>query len=216
MWTIGRSASRPSRGPGIALLFGLAACASAPIADQCAYDLEAMLALDEEAFDQDLAGGGGGWRKVGHVPGCELSAADLIAAYRARHASTSILLWHEGQLRAFAGETDRAIPLLLESRHDSTSDFAGWNEYVDATAAFLRGDRAALAEARGRLAAKPYPTGEGMPPLVDGMMEVPTRPGQPPLRLRWPPNIDVVDGMLACFGQPYREAYSGRCRPRVP
>jgi hypothetical protein len=175
-----------------------------------------MLSLSEDAFDQDLSNGGGGWRKVASIPGCEAAAADLIAAYRAQHESSTTLLWHEGQLRAFAGQTERAIPLLLESKHDPATDLAGWNDYVDATVAFLRRDREALLSARDRLAARPYPSGEGMPPLVGGMMEVPTQPGQPPMRVRWPPNIDVVDGLVACFERSYKEAYSGRCRSRPP
>lgn len=45
--------------------------------DKCTYDNDAMLALDEQAFDQDVANGG--WRKIGNIPGCELAAAELIA-----------------------------------------------------------------------------------------------------------------------------------------
>jgi hypothetical protein len=117
-------------------------------------------------------------------------------------------------MRAIAGQIERAVPLLLDSKHDAATDLAGWNDYVDATVAFLRRDQEALLAARDRLAATPYPS--GMPPLVDGVMEVPSGPGQSPMRIRWPPNIDVVDGLVACFGQSYGEAYSASCRPQTP
>lgn len=69
----------------ILFLAVLAACAAIPPANRCSHDKEALLALDENAFDQDLSNGGGGWRKIGNVPGCELAAAELISAYRAKY-----------------------------------------------------------------------------------------------------------------------------------
>lgn len=186
-------------------------------ADRCDYDEDAMLALDEHAFDQDWSGTGGGWRAVASIPGCELAAADLLAAYRAKHPSAgSILAWHEGQVRALAGQYERAMPLFESARKPEDQDFAGWNDYVDATLAFLRHDKPALSLARERLAAVAYPKSPAMPPLKDGFFELPTQPGQPSMRMRWPPNIDVVDGLLACFDKPYSEAYAASCRPHGP
>lgn len=180
-------------------------------ADPCAYDRDAMLALDEHAFDQDLAGG---WRALDNLPGCQLAAAELIAAYRAAHpGSSSLLAWHEGQARASAGQYEQAIPLLEHARKPAEQDLAGWNHYVDATVAFLRGDEPALLQARQRLASIPYPEGAGLPPLRDGHIEFPAQPGQPAMRMRWPTNLDVVDGLAACFGKPYAEAYGAACRP---
>lgn len=182
-------------------------------ADPCGYEVDAMLALDENSFDQDLSAGGGGWRAIANVPGCELAAADLLALYRQRHSgSGSLLLWHEGQLRASAGRYEEAIPLLDRARKPVEQDRMGWNHYVDATVAFLRHDRPALTAARERLASVPYPEGAGMPPLKDGHIEFPARPGQPAMRLRWPPNLDVVDGFVACFDKPYSVAYATACR----
>src|ERR1700741_2870649 len=95
------------------LLTGTAAYAT----DRCKYDEEALLALDENAFDQDWDGAGGGWRAIASTPGCELAAADLLAAYQAKHPhSNSILAWHEGQMRASANQYERAIPLLESAR----------------------------------------------------------------------------------------------------
>lgn len=177
---------------------------------RCAYDA-ALLSLDEAAFDQDLPNGG--WRSIGNIPGCEAAAAALIAAYRDRHPDASpTVAWHQGQMLAFAGLHDQAVPVLESARKDPARDVAGWNHYVDATIAFLSADRATLERARERLAAVPYEEAPGMPPLVDGAIELPSQPGQPPIRIRWPPNLDVVEGFVRCFGKSYREAYGAACR----
>ena len=172
-----------------------------------------MLTLSEDAFDQDLSNGGGGWRRVANIPGCEVAAADLIAQYRDAHPqSASVLTWHEGQLRASGGQNELAIPLLLAARKDPGVDLAGWNAYVDATVAFLQRDKSALIAARQKLLAVPYVEVEGMPPLQDGYVTFPTPPGQPILRFRWPINIEVVDGLLNCFDKPYKEASGEICK----
>ena len=183
-------------------------------ATTCSYDKAAMLGLDEEEFDQDLSGG---WRAVANTSGCELAAADLLAAYRTQHPKVSaVLAWHEGQLRAMAGQYERAIPLLNQDRKPPGQDLAGWNYYVDATLAFLRQDKPALLNARHQLAAVPYAEGIGLPPLKNGYFEVPGQPGHPATHMRWPPNIDVVDGLVACFGKSYSEANEKSCRPPSP
>lgn len=202
------------------LLAAEAATASDPRrtgADACAYDEKAMLALDEDAFDQDLSNGGGGWRKLGNTPGCEHAAADLIAAYRAAHpGSGRILVWHEGQLRALTEDRERAVPLLAAARKPDAEDKAGWNFYVDATVAFLERDKPKLLAARDRLAQVEYSSGPDIPPLKDGYIEFPAEDGQPPMRFRWPPNLDVVDGLIACYDRPYAVAYEMECRTATP
>lgn len=196
----------------LVIAFAAFAVAAEPSAETCAYDLEELLALDEAAFDQDLPDGG--WRRIGNISGCELAAAELIAAYRARHPdASSTVAWHEGQMLASAGMNEQAIQVLESARKDPSLDIAGWNQYVDATVAFLAGDRERLEQARDQLAALPYDAASGMPPLVDGFIEFPARSGQRPLRMRWPPNIDVVEGLLNCFGRSYNEAYGMACRP---
>lgn len=182
-------------------------------AEACAYDRGAMLTLDEASFDQDMAGG---WRAVAARPGCDLAAAELIATWRQLHPQAGgVVAWHEGQLRASAGQREEAIPPLLAARKPVDQDAAGWNHYVDATVGFLRGDRAALLAARERLQAVPYVPAEGLPPVKDGIIEVTFGNGQT-MRMRWPPNIDVVDGLIACFDKPYDEAYGAGCRPPLP
>lgn len=186
--------------------------AAEPHDEKCAYDQEKLLSLDETAFDQDLPNGG--WRKIGNIPGCEAAAAELIAAYRSRHPdSSSTVAWHQGQMLASAGMNEQAIPVLESAKKDPAQDIAGWNHYVDATIAFLSGDKEKLVCARDHLAAVPYDAASGMAPLVDGYVEFPTQPDQPPIRMRWPPNIDVVEGLVKCFGESYSEAYGSSCRP---
>ncbi|MGY0635260.1 hypothetical protein [Luteimonas sp. A478] len=185
--------------------------AAESLGEKCSYDQEELLSLDEAAFDQDLPSGG--WRQVGSIPGCEAAAAELIAAYRARHPdSSSTVAWHQGQMLASAGMNEQAIPALEIAKKDPARDIAGWNHYVDATIAFLSGEKERLEWARDQLAAVPYDAASGMPPLVDGYIEFPTQPDQPPIRMRWPPNLDVVEGLVKCFGKSYSEAYGASCR----
>jgi hypothetical protein len=168
-----------------------APAATTPATGSCQIDFTASLALGQDAFDQDM---NGGWRALAQRPGCEGVAADLIHAYRANLEShLSILYWHEGQLRANIGQYPEAIRLMEQSR--KTEDRFGWNPYVDATIAFLRGDRPALTAARDRLAGLPRPSGFEDRVLPNG------------LRVTWPQNLAVVDGLVRCFGRPYREAY---------
>jgi len=109
-----------------AFVFVLLSAPAIHAADRCEYDQQALLALDEKAFDQDWSGRGGGWRAIARTPGCELAAADLLAAYQAEHpSSSSILAWHEGQVRASAGQYERAIPLLESARKTTAQGALG-------------------------------------------------------------------------------------------
>jgi len=186
------------------------ACAFTCHADEggpCVPDRAQRLALPQAEFDQNL---GHGWREIGDRPGCEGAAADLLRDYRLAHADAdarnlSNLYWHEAQLRAFIGETAHAIELMEKSRVPAGEvDRIGWNPYVDATTAFLRGDTAALGRARDALAT--VPPSPDMPPVKDGFIEM-TSPRGRVMRMRWPMNLDVVDGLVRCVGKPYREAY---------
>jgi hypothetical protein len=179
---------------------------------ECDYDKARLMALDEQHFDQDTSNGGGGWRAVAAKPGCKLAAADLLRDYRDAHGSQSgILYWHEAQLRALVGDYKHATLLMERSRKPMNADPAGWNPYVDATIAFLRKDRSALGEARSRLAVvQPMPD-QGMPPVKDGFIELSMANGQT-MKMRWPPNLEVVDGLIRCFDKPYSIAYGNDCR----
>ncbi len=174
--------------------FLLLAALQQPPAPSCAYDRGRLMALDQQAFDQDMQGG---WRVLAREPACVGVAADLIRDYReAHHLSATILYWHEGQMRAEAGQYEAAIALFDRSRHPEPDAF-GWNIYVDASIAFLRADRPALLRARAALAALPRPADFE-----------PRDPSGRPLNLTWPMNLHVVDALIRCFGQSYASAYA--------
>jgi hypothetical protein len=169
--------------------------ATAGSAADCTYDRSQLMSLDQHSFDQDM---NGGWRAVAKKDGCLVAAADLIRDYRETHSSgfTSILFWHEGQLRAEAGDYPGAIVLFQRSRLPADTS-PGWNEYVDATIAFLNKDRPSFDRAREALATLPKPSGWA---LDSAGREMP-----------WPLNLEVVDGLGRCFTMSYKEAY-GSCR----
>ena len=175
--------------------------AGTPDASDCAYDRAAMMSLDQNAFDQDEHGG---WRKVSARTGCETAAADLIADYRdAHHRSSSTTLWmHEAQMRASAGDYSRAKVLFGRSKH--TMDGFGWNDYIDATVAFLDRDKTALRAARDRLASTPRPETH---PWFDPDGKPIDAPQLPPGD-QWPYNLAVVDALIHCFSDTYKIAYS--------
>ncbi|MCI4590412.1 hypothetical protein MOK15_09930 [Sphingobium sp. BYY-5] len=173
---------------------------------KCEVDRDAMIALDPHAFDQDMDGG---WRALAVKPDCQLAAADLIKDYRAAHPGHgTILFWHEGQLRAGAGQSEKALS-LFEQSHQQPNQLnvdTGWNAYVDASIAFLRHDATALKTARDKLANLPPPAQQ--PDATPEAREIKVQ--------SWPPNLDVVDGLVSCFDQPYSIAYSQSCRPHQP
>lgn len=177
----------------------LAAALFALPAPDCSYDHAAMLALEQRAFDQDMTGG---WRGLSNR-GCTAEAADLIRDWRTAHPAdrpdaATILFWHEGQLRAELGQTEEAIALFERSRKSEEMDRGwGWNLYVDGSIAFLRGNRPGLERARAALAGLPPP-----PELANAR-----GPDGKPMAIRWPMNLNVLDGFLRCWGQSYHDAY---------
>ncbi|MFZ5748050.1 MAG: hypothetical protein ACOY45_10415 [Pseudomonadota bacterium] len=180
------------------LLLSLLLLVTAPVGADCSYDRAAMLALDEDQFDQDLDGG---WRALENR-GCLAEAADLLRAYRdaVPRRSAALLIWHEGQLRATMGQTDQAIALFEQARKPVAEDSIGWNHYVDGSIAFLRHDRPALQAARDRLAQVPPPA-ERPTFTLNGQTVTPP----------WPLNLNVLDGFLACFDRSYADAYGPEC-----
>jgi hypothetical protein len=184
----------------------LAALAAGPLPSAaCQVDTEAALKLPPEQFDQDPKGG---WRPLGARLPCASAAADLIAAYRKAHWATltpselHLNYWHEGQLRATAGETARAVPLLMDGVDPDTS--IGFEDYALGTIAFLHHDHAGLEAARARLAA--------LPPPADFAETKARTKARNSLDLVWPLNLNVLDELTACFDRPYSEAYG--CRPK--
>ena len=190
------------------LLASLAAAASEPARPECAYDREAMLALDVMTFDQTE---GKGWRKLDDAD-CFVEAAELLHDWQARHrgnAATPIerymmsdaLPWHEAQNWAWAGRTDLALPLFESTRKlGDSSNAEEWNLYIDGTLAFLRHDRPALEAAIAKMAAIPAPPGWGNARGVDGK----------PNSMLWPQNLGALQNLARCWGQPYLVAYECR------
>jgi len=174
----------------------------------CAYDRATMLALTPEKFDQDKQGG---WRPLAAKPSCRAAAVELLAAYRKAHWrelapwQLHISYWHEGQIRALMGQNTEAVPLLLAGVDPAQAIDPA--DYALGTVAFLQHDLEALRAARGRMAAQPRPA------WFDKVAaEMQAREHVTP---QWPPNLDVLDGLIACFDKTYDEAY-GDCRPKAP
>jgi Asp-tRNA(Asn)/Glu-tRNA(Gln) amidotransferase C subunit len=179
-----------------------AAQPDAPAGPDCAYDLDAMLALDRQAFDQEIPDGG--WRGLSRE-GCYEEAAELIRSWRhEKRDHASILYWHEGQMRAFAGQTEEAIGLFERTytAPEEDRDF-GWNFYVSGTIAFLRNDREGLTQAIEGLAKIPEPADNTF-----------TRPDGTVVKMGWPPNMNVLKNFEMCWGRSYKETYgSSSCLP---
>jgi hypothetical protein len=162
----------------------------------CVHDRARLLALNMTLFDQDLDGG---WRALAQQEGCLKAAADLIRDYHAALPYKSYLLyWHEGQARAMNGELVAATH-LFENSYNRTNDTFGWNLYVDATVAFLKQDRIALLKAYLALANLPAPANAQLDQNGNSLAD------------SWPPNMEVVENLVACFGQEYKQAYQN-CR----
>jgi len=151
---------------------------------------------------EDFENGPDGWRIWGEG-GCDREAADLIASYRTRWPDLDpgrdvILRWHEAQLRAMVG--DDQAQTLIESILGRAASPAT-ELYHQATLHFLRNDLQAFQTTRDKLAALPEP-----PQFARARAAFSEKYGQP--GPTWPLNLDVVDSLAACFGLPYRQAYS--------
>lgn len=152
---------------------------------------EELLSLPYAKFDQTP---GEGWRTLGEGLGKYIEAAKLIDQYIAKNSTAlelrqlRVLKWHAGQMYAFSEDTDMARQRFFESidQDEPKDNPILWNDYVQATIAFLDKDLAELKRRRKAIS-------EG--PLFNGTI----------------PNLDVVDGLIKCFDKTYREAYS-QCR----
>jgi hypothetical protein len=151
----------------------------APGAESVAPD---PLALSYQQFDQTP---GSGWRVLAEQKKYR-EGAMLIEAYLAKHTEVdrfqrANLHWHAAQLLAMNGDTESALRHFPAARlePEPPQSPVRWNDYVAATEAFLRGDRAALLAARERIVRS----------LPDDA------------------NLRIVDSLIRHFGKPYVEAY---------
>ncbi|MEM1037347.1 MAG: hypothetical protein AAGI14_11365 [Pseudomonadota bacterium] len=173
---------------------------------ECIKDREALLSLDYMAFELDPTQG---YQPIVAIPECELVAANLIKDYHSRlrergkpviisvpqgevpisdTGKVTLLYWHEGQIRASQGQTQQALALFNKSLEAPEDSRRGWNEYVRVSIAFLEDDLDELKRQRELMAASDNPS-----------------------QL----NLGVLDGLIACFGKPYAEAYgSTECNRR--
>ena len=175
----------------LSLLSTLPVDASAADAVNCpallARHMGTDLTLSFDQFDQDDHQG---WRPVGDA-GCEAEAATLIATYAEKHPHP-VLTWHRAQMLAKAGKAAEAIEAARQTlRPPHSDDDSGfdWNDYANATIAFLQGDKASLRSNRDRLADAAAKSEFNQP------------------------NLHSVDRLLRCFGQTYKVAYSCPAAP---
>lgn len=160
----------------------------------CIVERDRLLALDQQAFDQGLTG----WRDLARKH-CYIAAADVIRDWRILNAKADpILKWHEGQMRANAGDYAQAISLFKQARKEPSEEMAeAWNIYVDGSLAFLQYDRSTLKKSISRLSKTSQPL--NFKP-VDGSGK--------PITVPWPPNLAVLEALLRCWGSPYVRAYN--------
>ena len=181
----------------ICLFLGLAGCAR-PAEQSCEADADAMLDMSFAAFDQ----GPDGWRSLDGSLSCSNYADDVLSEYRSRHgpilgaANVSLLMWHEAQVLALQGDSARALELMKAAEYP---DEPQWQKlYREGSIAFLESDMERLQTARDRLSRLPR----------EAILMTPGEPSVP-----WPPNLDVLDGLISCFGKPYGIAYACRQAP---
>lgn len=110
-----------------------------------------------------------------------------------------MLAFHAGQMLSMFGEYDTAVELMRQAYSTRRSAFIDWNAFVDANIAFLEKDYETLLRMRERISQQPVMTEEkGIPDWAIGKKM----------------NLDVVDGLIACFDEPYVVAYQDECRAK--
>lgn len=186
----------------LALMQALAGVAAG---DVCAVSAGDFLDQPADVFDQSPAG----WRQLADR-GCYGEAADLIETYRHRHAENlpppqrRILVWHEGQMHAYANQYEAAAARFADTYPDKDEQ-PDTHYRVDAVIAFLNRDKTALIAAREALAALPEPP--RFRAAVERIRD--SHPdAEPP---DWPLGLAEIDNKLRCFDYPYAVAYEGLC-----
>lgn len=147
------------------------------------------LKLSFNDFDQDM---NGGFRKLANK-GCYFEAANLIDIYNLHNKSrlekwqVRASYWHAGQLYASANEYSIAKSRFLKSYkpNELPNDTFKWNTYVNATIAFIDGDKELLINYKDELLL-----------ATDPAMK---------------PNLDMVKGMIKCFGRSYSLIGTSEC-----
>lgn len=172
-------------------------------AEQCdpsESEIQALLAKDLSTFDQSSEG----FRKYADR-GCYELAAQLLERYldesNPPEKRQHLLHFHAGQMWVAAEENDRALAHFKQSYKEQVDPIADWNSYVRATIAFFERDRDAVEAMREKLLEQPILTREefpGLPEIWEGKRA----------------NLEVVNGFLACWNEPYQDAYHPDCREK--
>lgn len=160
-------------------------------------DLARILELSFEDFDQNPDDG---WRPY-YDSGCYGQAAALLTKYISRYPDRIsrhyMLPFHAGQMFALNNEYEKAESWMKKGYSPNESKTIDWNAFVDANIAFVRKDRTKLLQMRERIARQPAMTkAMGAPEWAVGRKM----------------NLDVVDGFIRCFDEPYTAAYGSECR----
>src|SRR5262249_44646478 len=147
---------------------------------------ESSLKLSYQAFDQTPHSG---WRILAEDQKRYRDGAVLIEMYLDRHSELdqfqrANLHWHAGQFLAFAGDSRAALKHMSSALiyPELPGSPLRWNDYVEATMAFLRNDRAKL--------------------LAACESKAPKAPADS--------NLAVVDCLIAHFGASYATAYQAK------
>ncbi len=170
------------------LLLGLGVSFQTFATESCITQLNAQLKSDlqlsYQEFDQTM---GQGWRTLANT-GCYNESVKLIERYiEVNNAPQNSLYWHLFQMLAYAGDTEQALTAAqktLISNEQQANTPLLWNEYVNASAAFLKKDLNALKMHRANIA--------------KGAQFKPNEL-----------NLKVVDRLITHFDQSYQFAYEG-------
>jgi hypothetical protein len=174
-------------GLGVMMVGG---CATGPATDR---QQSRRLTLSYWQFDQTPEG----WRRLADQRRFR-EAALLIETYPRKHPELSpnqraMLHFHAAQLLGFEGDNAAALRHLdLSTVPNGSAGFpTRWNDYVAATSAFLKGDKATLLAARARMA--------------DGLSSDQDRT-----------YLGVVDLLISRWGESYGEAYLSQMKSPKP
>lgn len=163
------------------LLFAASPC------DISQQEKQKLLLLPYETFDQDLKGG---WRLYADKK-CYQLAANILEEYVIQHKinlqpwQERVMIWHAGQMYGMLNDYKNAQQRFLSciDKDEPANTPILWNAYVYSTVAFLNNDIETFMKYRE---------------LIE---KGPTFDGQKP-------NLNVVNSLLKCWGEPYAIAYS--------
>lgn len=158
-------------------------------AEECrltSQQIQDNLKLGWNEFDQTQNAG----HRAIALKGCYLEAAELIDVYNLRHRDSlepsklRALYFHAGQMYAYAELNDLAASRMMNSinPNEEVGPELNWNDYVQASVAFLRSDRTTLEIFQKKLQS-------GKPTQGNKV------------------NLGVVNNLVKCFGKPYSWPY---------